>query len=500
MKVEVLPKDAHNAELIANVHPPDWPAPTPAPRYNLVVIGAGTAGLVTAAGAAGLGARVALVERYLMGGDCLNVGCVPSKAVIRSSRAVGDIRAATAVGVSVTGRVEVDFAAVMERMRGVRTRLSHHDSAERFKGLGVDVFLGDGRFTGPDTVEVNGARLRFKKAVIATGARAYEPDVPGLREAGFRTNENVFELTERPRRLAVIGAGVIGSEYASTFRALGVEVHVVDGREALLPFLDGELARRLQRSMTDLGVRFHWKERVKACTAAARGPVRLALSSGATLAVDAVLVAAGRRACVEGLALEAAGLAVDERGQVPVDAHYRTAARHVFAAGDVVGPPALASVSAEQARVAVCTAFGAGLKREIEPLLSSGIYTIPEVSAVGATEEALRKQGVEHVVGRAEYAHNARGAIIGDRAGFLKLLFRRRDMRLLGVHVLGEQATELVHVGLMTMLCEGGAAELQRACFNVPTLSSLYKDAAYRAQIARDLPEAVVRAAARRKA
>ncbi len=290
---------------------------------------------------------------------------------------------------------------------------------------------------------------------------------------------------------------MIGSEYASTFRALGPEVHVVDGRDGLLPFLDGELARRLQRAMSDLGVRFHWKERVKTCTAPRRGPIRLALSSDATLRVDAVLVAAGRRASVDGLALEKAGLALDERGQLPVDASFRTKVAHVFAAGDVVGFPALASVSAEQARVAVCEAFHARLKEEIEPLYPNGIYTIPEVSAVGATEESLREQGVDHVVGRADYSRSARGAIIGDRAGFLKLLFRRRDMKLLGAHMLGEQATELVHIGLMTMLCGGGAAELQRACFNVPTLSNLYKDAAYRAQIARDLPDVARRVAAR---
>src|SRR5712691_1966855 len=187
--IHVIPEDTYNRTLVAHTHPPDWMNPEPAPRYNLVVIGAGTAGLVTAAGAAGLGARVALVERYLLGGDCLNVGCVPSKAVIRSSRVVGDVRAAAALGVRVTGTIEPDFGTVMERMRGIRARLSHHDSADRFKGLGVDVFLGDGRFTGPDTVDVNGARPRFKKAVIATGARAYHPDVPGLRDAGFRSEE-----------------------------------------------------------------------------------------------------------------------------------------------------------------------------------------------------------------------------------------------------------------------------------------------------------------------
>ena len=291
---------------------------------------------------------------------------------------------------------------------------------------------------------------------------------------------------------------MIGSEYASTFRALGADVHVVDGRDGLLPFLDRELSRRLEQAMSALGVRFHWKERVRSCSAPARGPIRLALSSGAKLSVDAVLVAAGRRACVEGLALEAAGLAVDERGLLKVDESFRTGVEHVFAAGDVIGFPSLASVSAEQARVAVCAAFEERVKSAIEPVFPNGIYTIPEVSSVGATEESLREKKVDYVVGRAEYRDNARGAIIGDSAGYLKLLFARSDMSLLGAHILGEQATELVHLGLMTMLCGGGAAELQDACFNVPTLSNLYKDAAYRARIERDLPAAARRISRRR--
>src|SRR3989475_8986408 len=223
-QVSVLPDDVYNQALLANAHPRDWANPEPAPRYNLVVIGAGTAGLVTAAGAAGLGARVALVERYLLGGDCLNVGCVPSKCVIRSSRVVGEVRDAARLGVPLRDGAEPDFGAVMERMRRLRARISHHDSAERFqRELGVDVFLGDARFTGPDTVAVDGRALRFKRAVIATGARASHPPIPGLAEAGFLTNESVFSLTERPAALAVIGAGPIGCELAQAFRRLGSE-------------------------------------------------------------------------------------------------------------------------------------------------------------------------------------------------------------------------------------------------------------------------------------
>ena len=222
--VVVEPWDEHNQELVANVHPPDWVNPTPAPRYNLVIIGAGTAGLVTAAGAAGLGAKVALIERHLLGGDCLNVGCVPSKCLIRSSRAVADVRRSGQFGVKLSHDPEIDFGAVMERLRRLRAGLSRHDSAKRFRDLGVDVFLGEAHFAGPDAVEVADKTLRFKKAVIATGARPVEPPVEGLKKAAYLTNETVFSLTECPRRLAVIGGGPIGCELAQAFQRLGSSV------------------------------------------------------------------------------------------------------------------------------------------------------------------------------------------------------------------------------------------------------------------------------------
>src|SRR5262245_61374414 len=226
----LLPADEHNQQLLGNVHPPDWVNPKPAGRYNLVVLGAGTAGLVTAAGAAGLGAKVALVERELMGGDCLNVGCVPSKALIAASRAAAAVRDAGAFGLQGPPGVRVNFPAVMERLRRLRAELSTNDSALRFRGLGVDVFLGSGRFSGPDTVEVAGRTLRFTKAVIATGARAARPPVPGLAEVGYLTNETVFTLTERPPRLAVLGAGPIDCEMAQAFARLGSEVSLLGNK------------------------------------------------------------------------------------------------------------------------------------------------------------------------------------------------------------------------------------------------------------------------------
>ena len=435
----------------------------------------------------------------------MNTGTIPSKTLRETALALAGFRSRELHGVDLSLRRTARVADFLRHEQDVK-RTAREEVAERLRILGIQRVAGSARFVEPNVVEVTPAtrsrpsvrRLRGRFFLIATGSQPVRPPEFPFEHPRVWDSDEVLELERLPRSLAVIGAGVIGSEYASTFRALGAEVHVVDGREGLFPFLDRELSTRLEAAMKDLGVRFHWKDRVRACSTAGKRPIRLSLSSGRKLSVDAVLVAAGRRACVDDLDLERAGLATDERSLLRVDARYRTAVRHVFAAGDVVGFPALASVGAEQARVAVCAAFGVRLKESLEPLFPNGIYTIPEVSTVGATEEGLRERGVDYVVGRAEYAGNARGAIIGDRNGFLKLLFRRRDMKLLGAHMIGEQATELVHIGLMTLLRGGGASDLQRACFNVPTLSNLYKDAAYRAQIARDLPKAARRIARRR--
>jgi NAD(P) transhydrogenase len=472
--------------------------------FDLVVIGAGPAGLAGAIAAALLGRKVALVERErVIGGALINTGTLPSKTLRETALALSGLRSRDLYGVDLSLRRTVKVADFLRHERDVK-KTTRADAEERLALVGVERFTGAARFVARDVVEVatrrggkGGAALRLRGSnfLIATGSRPTQPPEFPTGHPRVWDSDRILELEKLPRRLAVIGAGVIGSEYASTFNALGCEVHVVDGRDALLSFLDAEFSRRLQSEMERLGVRFHWKERVKACRAPARGPIRLALTSGATLAVDAVLVAAGRRACVEGLGLDAVGLAVNERGLLEVDAQFRTKVRHVFAAGDVIGFPSLASVSAEQARVAACVACEVPFKKDVASTFPNGIYTIPEVSSVGATEEALKKEGVDYVAGRAEYARNARGAIVGDRSGLLKLLFRRDDMRLLGVHVLGEHATELVHIGMMTLVCGGGAADLQHACFNLPTLSNLYKDAAYRAQIARDLPDAARRIA-----
>ena len=308
------PGDQYNRELAANVHPSDWVNPTPKQRYNLVVVGGGTAGLVTAAGAAGLGASVALVEKNLMGGDCLNFGCVPSKALIRAARAAAEMRNADVFGIEPVN-VQVDFGRVMERMRRLRAELSAKDSARRFRDqLGVDVFIGEARFSGIDTIEVDGQTLRFRKACIATGARAAAPPIPGLAGAGYLTNETIFSLAELPRRVAVLGAGPIGCELSQTLRRFGAEVTLLERGPHILPREDEEAARLVEQAILRDGARLLTKAMVKRVEHRGGEKVlRLDQSGKPTeLVVDEILVGAGRVPNVTGLGLEAAGVEYDE--------------------------------------------------------------------------------------------------------------------------------------------------------------------------------------------
>jgi len=329
--VQIPPDDEYNRALVAHVHPPDWVNPTPYGRYNLVVIGAGTGGLVTALVAASLGGKVALVERHLMGGDCLNVGCVPSKAVIRAAHLVQEARTAQRLGLAPAGEHIPNFGSAWERMRRIRAQISHEDSAERYaKEFGVEVFLGDARFTGQGAVVVDGTRLDYARAVIATGARAIAPPIPGLADAGYLDNESVFNLTERPKRLGVIGAGPIGCELAQTFRRLGSDVTVFERTDQILTREDPDAARIVQDAFQRDGI-----EMVFGCTLeklernGAEKVIHLRCRDGTSrqVVVDEILVGAGRAPNVEGMGLEQVGVEYDVREGVRVDDRLRTTNR-----------------------------------------------------------------------------------------------------------------------------------------------------------------------------
>jgi len=430
---------------------------------------------------------VALIDGHReLGGAGINTGTAPSKTLRETALALSGARSRNLYGVDLSLRKEATVADFLRHERNVKAGLNIFvtEMLERSK---TDVHYGTAIFADDHTVIARSSKdgaeihLRGEAILIATGSSPVRPAIFPFDTPGIYDSDTILELSRLPKTLAVVGAGVIGSEYASTFSALGTKVHLIDGRNVLLPFLDPEISRSLAVAMEHNGIAFHWNERVLVCVSGPTGIV-LTLSSGLSLTVEAVMVAAGRQSNTDTLNLAAAGIPVGARGLIVVDDHFRTHVPHVYAAGDVIGFPALASTSVEQGRRAVRYAFGRKLRSEFPDVLPTGVYTISEVGMVGETEQSLQQKGVPYVVGRTSYDATVRGRIVGDANGFLKLIFRRGDMRLLGVHALGEQATELVHIGLVAMLGSSTSEIFTEACFNTPTFGELYKFAAIDAE------------------
>jgi pyruvate/2-oxoglutarate dehydrogenase complex dihydrolipoamide dehydrogenase (E3) component len=476
--VHVPPDDAYNRALVANVHPPDWVNPEPAERYHLVVIGAGTAGLVSAAGAAGLGARVALVERELLGGDCLNVGCVPSKALLRCARAAADVRDAGEFGVEVPPGVRVHFPTVMERMRRLRAEISPHDSAARFRSLGVDVFLGQARFTGRETVEVGGRTLRFAKAVIATGARAARPPIPGLDAAGYLTNETVFTLTELPRRLAVIGAGPIGCELAQAFARFGAEVTLLGNHPQLLPREDREAAALVEASMKRDGVRLWLGCTVRAIERReAEKVLRVEGGDAGEVRADAILVGVGRQPNVEGLGLEAAGVDYDAKKGVHVNDQLRTSNRRIYAAGDICSRYQFTHAADAMARIVIRNALFLGRAKASALTIPWCTYTDPEVAHVGLYEQEARERGFLVQTFTQELAGVDRAVLDGETDGFVKVHVKAGSDRILGATVVARHAGEMISELTLAMAHRLGMAALADTIHPYPTQAEALKKA-----------------------
>lgn len=452
--------------------------------YDLVVLGSGPAGEKGAATAAAFAKRVAIVESDpYVGGASTNTGTLPSKTLRETALALSGLRARDLYGVDLSLRREATVGDFLYHENRVKTKERSRVLDTLHRGQ-IDLHRGYGSFLDPHTIAVRDlegsiSTIRAEKVLIATGSSPIRPPEFRFEDPRIHDSDEILSLERLPRTLAVIGAGVIGVEYACTFAALGAKVYLLDGRDILLPFLDREISEALVASLERSGIQFHRREKVLRCDDSNEDFIDLICESGFHLQVDQVLVAAGRRSNTEKLNLPAAGISPGPKGLISVDKCYRTSVPHIYAAGDVIGFPALASTSAEQARVAMCHAFDFGFRFNMGPLLPTGIYTIPEVSMIGETEEALREKGIEYVAGRASYADNARGEIIGDTSGFLKLLFRKSDMKLLGAHAIGEQATELIHIGLVAMMTNSGAELFDHTCFNYPTLGDLYKVAAY---------------------
>lgn len=471
--------DPADERLVAAVHPGDWTNPTPARRYHLVVVGAGTGGLVTAAAAAGLGARVALVERSLMGGDCLTVGCVPSKSVIRAARAWHDARTAADrfAGPAATG--DGDFAAAMARLRAVRADLSPADSAARFRELGVDVFLGDARFVAPDAVEVDGARLAFRRAVVATGARAAVPDVPGLREAPYYTNETIFSLDHRPAHLVVLGGGPIGCELAQAFARLGTRVTLLDRGPRLLARDDADAAAVVERALVRDGVTvLHGAEATRVETRGTAVTVHVRHGGGAvTVDGDALLVAIGRTPNVDGLGLDAAGIRHDARRGVTVDDRLRTANPRVYAVGDVCSALKFTHLADFHARLVVQNALFFGRGRASALVTPWVTYTSPEVAQVGLTREAAAEQRVAVDEVTVPMREVDRAVIDDETEGFCRILLARGGDRIVGATLVGAHAGETIGEVTVAMTNALGLAALGRTMHPYPTQAEALRKA-----------------------
>lgn len=486
---EFDPTASFNADLLSHVHPPDWTNPTPADRYHLVVVGAGTAGLIAASFAAGAGAKVALVERHLMGGDCLNVGCVPSKAIIRSSRVFAELRDAASLGWRMPPGAEANFSAVMERMRRIRARISPHDSAARYRDeKGVDVFLGSARFTGESGLDVDGTTLRFKKAVIATGARAAPLPIAGLAEAGALTNESVFNLTTRPRRLAVIGGGPIGAELAQAFCRLGCEVTLLEVLDHILGREDPDAAAIVQAALARDGVRLRLAcqiERVE--RQGDQKVVHVAGDGVEPLVVDEVLVGVGRTPNVEGLGLEAAGVNHDAKG-VTVDDALQTSNPRIYAAGDVCMAWKFTHAAEDAARIAVQNALFPGRRRLSALTMPWCTYTDPEVAHVGLYEHQAAEQGVPVTTYTQRWGEVDRAITDGDDEGFVRIHTRTGSDEILGATIVARHAGEMISEITVAMVGGLGLGTLANVIHPYPTQADAVRRAAFQYSVTRVTP------------
>lgn len=464
MTITVLPEDQFNRDLVNMLAPADWQNPTPRVRYNLVVIGGGPAGLVAAAGAAGLGAKVALVERHLMGGDCLNYGCVPSKALLKAAHIAHD------------SGVVPDFKKVMTNLRSKRTGIAHHDSVERFSELGVDVFLGEGRFISPDCIEVAGKKLNFHRAVITTGARAALPPIAGLERAEPLTNETLFSLTELPRHLIVIGAGPIGCEMAQAFRRLGADVTIIEMADRLAPIEDPDASAVLKVQFEKEGIELILgAEVIRADKSDSHKSVTLKDGDGEhIIKADEILVAAGRIPNIEGLNLEAAGVDYHRRG-VTVNDRLQTTSPKIFAAGDICSPFQFTHSADAMAKIVIQNALFFGRKKTSDLVMPWATYTSPEIAHVGMTSKQAADKGDDVITYSAQMSEIDRAILEEETEGFARLYVERKSGRIMGATMVSPHAGE--SIGEMALAITSGLkiSAVGAAIHPYPTQAEIWK-------------------------
>ena len=470
----------HERELLANVRPLEWQNPTPRGRYHFLVIGAGPAGLVAARAAAALGAKVALIERYRLGGDCLNNGCVPSKTLIRTARVYAEMRNALSFGATPPDAVRVDFPAAMERMRRIRARISRVDSASRLTNEGIDLYFGNARFVGRDSIDVGGTRLRFKKALIATGSRSIASTIPGLAEAAYLTNESVFDLTELPPSLLVIGGGPLGCELAQAFCRFGARTIIVHDEPLFLPKEERDAAQMVSAALARDGVEIHLNSTVvNVRTDGARKLVELVNDGNQMIIeVDQILTGIGRAPAVQGLDLEAAGVTYDDIAGIHVDDFLRTSNRCIYAAGDVCLEHKFTDSAEASARIVVQNALFLGRKRMSALTIPWCTYTDPEIAHVGLYVKQARQRNIPVKTFTVPMHDVDRAIADGEEEGFVKIHVREGSDTILGATIVARHAGDMINSISLAMVAGIGLRTLSRVIHTYPTQAGAIKQAA----------------------
>jgi pyruvate/2-oxoglutarate dehydrogenase complex dihydrolipoamide dehydrogenase (E3) component len=467
---QLEPLDTWNQQLESHAHPAQWVNPKPDGRYNLVVIGGGTAGLVTAAGAAGLGAKVALIERGLLGGDCLNVGCVPSKAILAASRYAATVRQAGQFGTACEN-ISVDFSAVMQRMRKLRAGISPHDSAQRFQQLGIDVYFGQATFVDSHTIQVGTERLQFRNAVIATGGRAAAPSIPGLSTVAYLTNETIFSLTTLPKRLVVIGGGPIGCEMAQAFARFGAQVTLLENGSHVLSREDRDAAKVVQASLVRDGIEVLCGATILS-VAEVDHQKRINIqidSQQRSLESDAILLAVGRVPNVDGLGLETIGIDYDARAGVQVDDRLRTSVPHIFAAGDVCSKFKFTHAADFMARIVIQNSLFWGRAKASSLLIPWCTYTSPELAHVGLTQTEAEQLGNEITTYTQRLSEVDRAILEGEEEGFVRVYCRRGRDQILGATIVASHAGDMISEITMAMKHRIGLKKIAATIHPYPT-------------------------------
>jgi pyruvate/2-oxoglutarate dehydrogenase complex dihydrolipoamide dehydrogenase (E3) component len=471
---------AHDRALCDNARPPGWRNPSPRDPYHLLVIGAGPAGLVAARGAAALGAKVALIESHLLGGDCLNYGCVPSKSLIRTARLYAEMRNAPSYGARMPRDIQVDFAMAMERMRRIRTRISRVDSASRLTGEGIDVFFGTARFTNSDSVEVEGTRLRFRKALIATGSRSVLPSIPGLADAGYLTNETVFDLTALPQSLLVIGGGPLGCELAQAFGRFGSHTAIIHDEPLFLPKEERDAAQMVSAALARDGVEIHLN--TTAINVRVEGGKKLVetVNDGnvATIAAEQILTGIGRAPAVTELDLEAAGVIYDVQRGIQVDDFLRTSNPSIYAAGDVCLEHRYTDTADASARIVLRNALFLGRQRVSALTIPWCTYTDPEIAHVGLYVRQARERGIPVKTFTVPMHDVDRAIADGEEDGFVKIHVREGTDTILGATVVARHAGEMINGISLAMVAGIGLRTVARVIHTYPTQAEAIRMAA----------------------